>query len=184
MNHVIADEVQTLFDALSGMLEGGDLEGVMKGLPLCSNSLTPEQTEEIRVRLQERLPVVSRGTVPVVTLGRGHDAGQAGELHVHFLKRYEVEQTELGWFVDVERESCWYFKVADERSAHELMKFFNQPEHRRKLDALRFDVGVEVSSLSLWLLGLRDAQVSVLKYGYKSTAQLHFVESDMNDLNS
>ncbi|GFM90808.1 hypothetical protein [Pseudomonas cichorii] len=183
MNHGIADEVQTLFEALTWMLEGGELEGVTKGLPLCG-SLTAEQTEEIRLRLQEKLSAVARGTVPVVVLARAQDEDQAGYFHVHFLKRYEAEETPLGWYVDVEGESCWYFKAADERCAHDLAQFFNQPEQRRKLDALRFHVGVEKSSLSLLLLGLRDAQIGVLKFGYKSAGQLELVESDMDDLSS
>ncbi|WJO30995.1 hypothetical protein [Pseudomonas monteilii] len=183
MNHGIADEVQKLFNALMWMLEDGDLEGITKVLPLCSNTLTPEQTENIRHTLQERLPVIARGAVPVVSIGRAHDDDQAGDLHVHFLKRYLAEDTPQGWFVDAEGEPCWYFKVADERSAVNLAKFFNQPEYRRQLEALRFGVGVEESSLSLWLLGLRDSQVGVLKFGYKSTGQFQQVDHEMFDLN-
>ncbi|GLO14733.1 hypothetical protein PPUJ20028_33160 [Pseudomonas putida] len=182
MNHGIADEVHTLFDALTAMLEGGELEGVTKGLPLCSISLTAEQTEEIRVRLQDKLLAVARGAVPVVSVGREADAGQAGDLHVHFLKRYQAEETALGWFVDVEGESCWYFKVANERSGHRLAELFNQPENRRKLDAHRSEVGVEVASLTLWLNHIRDSHVDVLQFGYKSTGQLHPAVPEMQDL--
>ena len=182
MNHGIADEVHTLFDALTAMLEGGELEGVTKGLPLCSNSLTAEQTEEIRLRLQDRLLAVARGTVPVVLVGREADDDQAGDLHVHFLKRYEAEETELGWFVDVEGQSCWYFKAADGRSGRRLVEFFNQPENRRNLNAHRFEVGVEPASLALWLSHLRDSHVDVLQFGYKSTGQLHPAVPEMRDL--
>jgi len=184
MNHGINEEAQTLFEAIEGLLEDGDLEGVTKSLPLFSNKLTRDQIEEIRLALQDKLSAIARGAVPVVALGRQQDHNQAGELLVHFLKRYELEESPEGCFVDAQGDACWYFKVADECAGHSLVNFFNQPENRRKLDTLRFNVGAEVSSLKLWLLGLRDDQVNVLKFGYKSTGQLHLVEPEMFDLNS
>lgn len=182
MSHEIKVEVQTLFDAVERLLENDALEGFTKPLPLYSNALSPEEIEEIRLALQERLPSISRGSIAVVTQGRSQTKDQAGELLVHFLRRYSAEETSQGWFVDSVGESCWYFKTADEKSAHALERFFNQPENRRKLEALRFEVGVEVASLTLWLNTLRDAHIDVRKFGYKSTGQLHIVDSEMRDL--
>lgn len=176
MNYGIKEEVQTLFNALDGLLEGGELEGVTKSLPLYSNELTQDQIEQIRLELQEKLLLISRGAVPVVTVGSPQTEDQAGELLVQFLRRYDAETTSGGCFVDAQGEACWYFKVADEFSGKSLAKYLNHPESRRKLEMVRFNFPVEVSSLHLLLLGLRDKQVSVLKFGYKSTGELHLVD--------
>ncbi|WP_036997740.1 hypothetical protein [Pseudomonas chlororaphis] len=97
------------------------------------------------------------------------------------MEPYVVDFSTLGWFVDT-GGACWYFKVADESSGVALAHYFNQAENRDRLDAHRHEVAVEVSSLRLWLLTLRDMEIDVLKYGYKSTGVFDATKPEMIDL--
>lgn len=178
MNPIISSEIQTLFDAVVGQLGSGHPEGYSGGVPLFSNSLTEEQTEEIRVGLQARLAEVANGTVPVVTVAQPQDENQAAVLKVSFLNIYVEELYELDWFVDVQGDACWYFKAGDEKSARQLACFFNLPENRRKLEAFRSESRTETSLLKHWLLQMRP-EIDVVKFGYKSTGQMESVESDI-----
>ncbi|WP_369781538.1 hypothetical protein [Pseudomonas sp. WC2401] len=178
MNPIISSEIQTLFDAVVGLLGSGRPEGYSGGVPLFSNSLTEEQTEEIRVGLQTRLAEVADGAVPVVTVAQPQDENQAGVLKVSFLKIYVEELYELDWFVDVQGDACWYFKTGDKKSARQLADFFNLPENRGKLEAFRSESRTETSLLKHWLLQLRP-EIDVVKFGYKSTGQMELVKSDI-----
>lgn len=177
MNQIISTEIQTLFDAVVDLLGSGHPEGFTGGLPLFSNSLTEEQIEEIRIGLQARLVEVADGTVPVVTVDRPQDEDQGAVLKVSFHKSYVEELSELDWFVDVQGDSCWYFKAADEKSARQLACFFNTPENRRQLEAFRSESRTETSLLKHWLRQLRPGIV-VVKFGYKSTGQMELVEPE------
>lgn len=178
VNHTLSSEISNLLDVVEDQLGVDQPEGFTSGLPLFSNSLTENQIEEVRVRLQDLLVRPARGTVPVVTVFRPQDENQAAELKVTFLKSYVEEFSELGWFVDVEGDACWYFKAAEETSARKLACFFNLPENRRKLDTFRFESPTETSLLKHWLLQLRPG-IDVVKFGYKSGGLIELVESDM-----
>ena len=181
MNQIISSEIQTLFDAVVCLLGSGHPEGYSGGVPLFSNSLTEEQTEEIRLGLQNRLVKIAAGTVPVVTVDRPQDENQAANLKVSFFKGYVEEFSELGWFVDVKGDVCWYFKAAEETSARQLADFFNLPENRKQLEAFRSESRTETSLLKQWLLQLRPG-IDVVKFGFKSSGKMELVESEMPSL--
>jgi hypothetical protein len=176
VNLEISSEIQKLFDVVRDQLGSEHPEGFTTGLPMFSNTLTEEQTEEIRAGLQARLAVVADGAVPVVTVDRPQDENQAGQLKVNFLKGYAAELGENGWFVDIQGDACWYFKAADEYSAKKLANYFNLGKNRVKLDMHRPEVALEVSLVKTWLLHLRDADIAVTKVGYKSTGKFEEID--------
>jgi hypothetical protein len=86
MNQEIPREIQKLFDVVSRRLGREHPEEISADLPLYSNTLEQDQTEEIRSGLQAKLRFAVNGFAPVVTLGRAQDENESGSLIVNFEK--------------------------------------------------------------------------------------------------
>lgn len=176
-----SDEIQNLFNATVGLLEGDNPSEFETTLPLYSNSLCEADIETIRVGLQRKLVYISPDVIPVVSTDKPL-GDEPGRLKVAFKPKYVPDCVTSHWFVDINGEACWYFKVADKSAADELAGFFNLGDNRVKLEAISPEHPVEVDSLKLWLLILRDRGVQVLKYGYKSTGHFDHLDQSMHDL--
>ncbi len=180
MTSEVVTEIQTLSAVIEDWLEKGESpDGFQKSLPLRSHRLSAEDVDRIRSGLEKKLAHVSPDFFPEVLFIESLGDEEPGLLQVSFFRSYKAEHEDLRWFVDIPQGACWYFKVEDQQSAHELAQHLNQSHNRKKFDAHGPDSALDRSLIKLALLDLRSAGIRVSKFGFKSSNDFDHVEPDM-----